>query len=133
MYINDFYNVIEIDDVVKQALSGIAVYDRKTFNKFHKIEIIVPCLYHRNRNDRKGLSPELFSKVKDLEFPYQTTYTFKGHRKPSEVIVCDDFNVDKTVEGFDPVKELKKYIRVELHSSGYKCWFVAWVRGIADN
>ena len=132
MYIDDYNNVIDIEDIVKQALKDINTYDRKVFNKFKKVEIIIPCLYHRNNPEavRGTEVSDRFNNIRKLDFPYTTTYKFPHHR-PVEVIIYDDFyNVDKTVEGFDSLKELEKYIRVELHTPGYKLWFVGYVRGI---
>lgn len=132
MYINDFYNVIEIKDILYQSLGNIEVFDKYKYNKFKKVEIIVPFLFHRNRDMSDGLCPELFSKVKYLDFPYETSYLFRGATEPSEVIIRDDFIVDKTAKDFSVKKELDKYIRTEIHSSGYKCWFAVYVRGIGE-
>ena len=135
MYINDYNNVIDIDDIIHQALKDINTDNRKVFNRYRKIEIVVPCLYHRNDNppyfdNDIGLS-DIFEKVKYLEFPYKTTYKFP-HHNPSEVIIYDDFyNIDKSNPNWR-VQELDKYTKVALHTNGAKCHFVAWVKGVGD-
>lgn len=135
MYINDYNNIIEIDDIINQALEKIDTSDRKVFNKYRKIEIVVPCLYHRNDeipyfDNNSGLS-DIFDKVKYIDFPYKTTYKFPHHRE-SEVIVYDDFyNIDKSYPNWR-VKELEKYTRISLYTNGAKCHFIVWVKGIGD-
>lgn len=134
MYINDYNNTIDIEDVVNECLKEINTNDRKVFNQYRKVEIVVPCFYHRNDPNYfdKGLCLDIYSKIRNLEFPYHTTYKFPHHR-PVEVIVQDDFySIDKNLSHIEKKKELAKYKRVQLHSSGEKCFFVGYVKGIGN-
>lgn len=134
MYINDYNNTIDIEDVVNECLKGINTHDRKVFNQYRKIEIVVPCFCHRNEPNYfdKGLGLDIYKHIKDLEFPYHTTYKFPHHR-PVEVIVYDNFwSIDINLSAEAKRKELDKYTRIQLHSSGEKYFFMGYVKGIGN-
>ena len=124
MYINDFYNVIEIDLIIEQVIREYNVKD------LQDLIIVVPCLHHRNDeryNDK--LVPGLFNKVKYLEFPYETSYKFKDYPE-IKVTVYDDFP-DKVEDKNDKkqVEEvLKSYKKTTCESSGSKFIFQSYYK-----
>lgn len=127
-YINDFYNVIEIDEIIKQVITEKRIYNVKDLES---LIIVVPCLMHRNdkKYDNDKLVPDLFNKVKDLEFPYETSYKFKDYPE-IKVTIYDDFP-DKIEDKNDKkqVDEiLKSYKTITCESSGSKFIFHSYYR-----
>lgn len=128
MYINDFYNVIEIDSIIEKVIQEKRIYDVKDLQD---LIIVVPCLCHRNdeRYNNDKLVPGLFDKVKYLEFPYETSYKFKDYPE-IKVIVYDDFP-DKVEDKNDKkrVEEvLKSYKKTTCESSGSKFIFQSYYK-----
>ena len=128
MYINDFYNVIEIDSIIEQVIQEKRIYDVKDLQD---LIIVVPCLHHRNdeRYNNDKLVPGLFDKVKYLEFPYETSYKFKDYPE-IKVTVYDDFP-DKVEDKNDKkrVEEvLKSYKKTTCESSGSKFIFQSYYK-----
>ena len=127
MYINDFYNVIEIDSIIEQVIREKRIYDVKDLQD---LIIVVPCLYHRNdKRYNSDFMPELFDKVKYLEFPYETSYKFKDYPE-IKVTVYDDFP-DKVEDKNDKkqIEEvLKSYKKTTCESSGSKFIFQSYYK-----
>jgi len=127
MYINDFYNVIEIDKIIEHVIREKRIYDVKDLQD---LVIVVPCLCHRNdERYNSNLMPELFDKVKYLEFPYETSYKFKDYPE-IKVTIYDDFpdkvedkNDKKQVEDI-----LKSYKKTTCESSGSKFIFQSYCK-----
>lgn len=127
MYINDFYNVIEIDKIIEHVIREKRIYDVKDLQD---LVIVVPCLCHRNdKRYNSNLIHELFDKVKYLEFPYETSYKFKDYPE-IKVTVYDDFpdkvedkNDKKQVEDI-----LKSYKKTTCESSGSKFIFQSYYK-----
>ena len=122
-YINDFYNVIDINEIIEQVIKEKRIYSVKNLEN---LIIVIPCLVHRNdkRYNDKNLIPELFDKVKYLEFPYETSYKFKDYPE-IKITIYDDFpdeiedkNDKKQVEEI-----LKSYKITTCESSGSKFIF----------
>lgn len=127
MYINDFYNVIEIDSIIEQVIQEKRIYDVKDLQD---LIIVIPCLYHRNdKKYNSNFMPELFDKVKYLEFPYETSYKFKDYPE-IKVTVYDDFP-DKVEDKNDKkqIEEvLKSYKKTTCESSGSKFIFQSYYK-----
>lgn len=125
-YINDFYNVIELDKIIEHVIAEKRIYSVKDL---HDLIIVVPILHHRNdekyRNDT--LLPGIFDNVKDLEFPYETSYKFKDYPE-IKVVIYDDFP-DKIEDKNDKkqIEEiLKSYHITTCESSGSKLFFKSY-------
>lgn len=126
-YINDFYNVIEIDKLIHQVVLEKRIYSVKDLKE---LIIVVPCLIHRNDNTYNGkLMPELFNKVKQLEFPYKTSYKFKDYPE-IKVTIYDDFPDE--IEDKNNKKQVKEilnsYKTTTCESSGGKFIFQSYCK-----
>lgn len=127
MYINDFFNTIEIEDILNKVFADKRLYAVKNIKE---VELVVPCLYHRNnpRYFDSIITRDYFKNVKYLEFPYTTEFQFKDY--PSvKVVIYDDFHdVDYKNNPEEARKVFNSYSITTCKSSGDKMSFRVYVK-----
>lgn len=73
-YIKDTGNVIEIGEIINQIFKQVEIKNLSVEN----LEVVIPCLYHRNDKSffdvdhESVIKNDVFKHVRNLDFPYET-------------------------------------------------------------
>lgn len=135
-YIRDRYNYLEIDSLVNQISQNVHIHSRKEYRTMRNLEVIIPCLYHRNdksffdTGDDKINNNDVFKKVRELEFPYCAK--FKTNFGYINITIYDDF-ISFNKEKDSKNDYLSSFTEMSYSTSGEKIHLRVWYRPIQDN